>query len=99
MRGNLFQMLPIGCMRVFITSSCSSVVIRFRRCETCLKAGVLGAVGELQDLVARQHQFADQIHQLVEQGDVDADGFDAGVGIAGLESPLRSEHVLRRAAP
>ena len=30
-RGNLLQILPIGCMRVFITPSCSSVVIRFRR--------------------------------------------------------------------
>ncbi len=29
MRGSLFQMFPIGCMRVFITPSCSSVVMRF----------------------------------------------------------------------
>ena len=31
MRGNLFQRLPICCMRVFMTPSCSSVVIRFSR--------------------------------------------------------------------
>jgi hypothetical protein len=30
-RGNLLQMLPIGCMRVFITPSCSSVVMRLSR--------------------------------------------------------------------
>ena len=31
-RGSPFQIPPIGCMRVFITPSCSSVVIRFSRC-------------------------------------------------------------------
>ena len=31
-RGNLFQMLPIGCMRVFMTLACSSVVSRLSRC-------------------------------------------------------------------
>ncbi len=31
-RGNLFQMLPIGCMRVFMTLTCSSVVSRLSRC-------------------------------------------------------------------
>ena len=39
-RGNLLQTLPIGCMRVFMTPSCSSVVIRFRRCEVPTKRGV-----------------------------------------------------------
>ena len=32
-RGSLFQTVPMGCMRVFITPSCSSEVIRFRCCE------------------------------------------------------------------
>ena len=66
-------MLPIGCMRVFMTPSCSSVVIRFRRCDVLRKAGVVDGARELQDLVAGEHQFADEVHQLVEQADVDAD--------------------------
>ena len=37
-RGNLFQMLPIGCMRVFMTLACSSVVSRFSRCTVPRKA-------------------------------------------------------------
>jgi len=32
-RGSLFQTTPMGCMRVFMTPSCSSVVMRFRRCD------------------------------------------------------------------
>ena len=59
-----------------------------------LKAGVLGAIGELQQLVARQHQFAHQVHEPVEQGDADANGFDSGVGIAGLKRALRRLHIL-----
>ena len=31
-RGNLFQMLPMGCIRVFMTLACSSVVSRFSLC-------------------------------------------------------------------
>ena len=82
MRGNLLQTLPIGCMRVFMTPSCSSVVIRLSRCAVREQTGVFGGVGELQDLVARQDQFADQVHQLVEEPDVDADGAFAGGGAA-----------------
>ncbi len=37
-RGSLFQTMPIGCMRVFMTPSCSSLVIRFSRCEVALSA-------------------------------------------------------------
>jgi hypothetical protein len=36
------------------------------------QAGVLGGVRKLQNLVAREDEFSDQIHQFVEQGDVDA---------------------------
>ena len=70
-RGSFFQTLPIGCMRVFMTPSCSSVVIRFSRCDVAEKLVVVQR-RQLQDLVARQHQLADQVHQLVEQADVDA---------------------------
>ena len=41
------------------------------------EGGVLLGRAELHDLVARQHQLADQGHELVEQADVHADG---GVG-------------------
>ncbi len=38
MRGSLFQALPIGCMRVFITPSCRSVVMCDSRCSGTAKA-------------------------------------------------------------
>ena len=60
-----------------------------------LKSGVLQAVGKLQQLVARQHQFAHQIHQPVQQGHAHADGFHRRVRIARLHCLLRREHVLR----
>ena len=69
----MFQTLPIGCMRVFMTPSCSSVVIEVEALGGGEQRRVVRARGELQDLVARQHQLADQVHQLVEQPDVDAD--------------------------
>ena len=37
-RGSLFHTIPMGCMRVFMTPSCNSVVIRFSRCEVALRA-------------------------------------------------------------
>ncbi len=36
-RGNRSHTLPMGCMRVFMTRSCSSVVIKFKRWEAELK--------------------------------------------------------------
>src|SRR5690349_8597502 len=38
-RGNLAQTFPIGCIRVFMTPSCSSVVIRLSRCEVAWTTG------------------------------------------------------------
>ena len=46
------------------------------------QTGVFGGVGELEDLVAREDEFADEVHQLVEERDVDADGAFAGGGAA-----------------
>ena len=84
-RGNLLQTLPIGCIRVFMTPACSSVVSRLSRCTVPRNAGVLLGGAELHDLVAGEDQLADQGHQLVEQADVDADaavgdGRGAGLG-------------------
>ena len=39
--------------------------------------GFLRLAGELHNLIAREHQFADQIHQLIQLTDVHANG---GVG-------------------
>ncbi len=97
MRGNLFQIFPMGCMRVFITSSCSSLAIRFMRCEITLKSGVLRVVGELQQLVARQHQLADQIHQPVQQADADADRLHRRLRPRALQNLLRASNVLQLA--
>ncbi len=71
-RGNLLQTLPIGCMRVFMTPSCSSEVTRFRRCVAPSKRGITLRRRELDDLIAGEHEFADEVHQLVEEADVDA---------------------------
>ena len=38
MRGSFCQALPIGCMRVFITPSCSSAVTLESRCSGTLKS-------------------------------------------------------------
>ena len=40
-RGSLFHALPIGCIRVFITPSCSSVVSKLRRAEAFAKPASL----------------------------------------------------------
>ena len=73
----LAQILPIGCIRVFMTSSCSSVAIRFMRWETACRPASRG-VGDLQKLIARQHQLADERHQLVEKAHRDANGVGRG---------------------
>src|ERR1700744_5433781 len=44
------------------------------------QTGVFGGVRELENLVAGEDKFADEIHQLVEQRDVDADGAFTGRG-------------------
>ena len=41
MRGNLAQTLPMGCMRVFMTLSCNSVVMMFSRCAALSRVGSL----------------------------------------------------------
>jgi hypothetical protein len=37
-RGNFDQTFPIGCIRVFMTLSCSSLVMWLRRCAVALSA-------------------------------------------------------------
>ena len=60
-----------------------------------LKAGVFRGIGDLQKLVARQHQFADQRHQLVQQVDADPDGLGRGVASFQFRGWRESENVLR----
>ena len=74
MRGSFCQALPIGCMRVFITPSCSSAVTLERRCSGTLNSLSSCRADDLQQLVARQHQLGDHGHQVLERLDVDADG-------------------------
>ena len=95
LRGNLLQMFPIGCMRVFITPSCSSVVIRFSRWLVASKLAS-SVVAELQDLIARQHQFADQVHQPVEQAHFHPDGAVAGAAGARLLLQVQRFHKFLR---
>ncbi len=63
--------------------------------------GVLFRACELQDLIAGQDQFADQVHQLVEQADIHADvAFGNGRGTRfllrhqGLHDIIRFGHAL-----
>ena len=72
MRGNLLSTLPIGCIRVFITLACNSVVSRLSRCTAPRKPRSSCECAVLQDLIAGQDQFAHERHQLVEQAHVDA---------------------------
>ena len=78
---------------------------RFSRCAVPTKRGVLAGRAELQDLVAGEHELADQVHQLVEQADVDADRAvrDGAAGLLGrrlvaARRPLRGAPA-RPAAP
>ena len=41
MRGNFAQTFSIGCIRVFITLSCNSVVMMFNRCDALSNVGSL----------------------------------------------------------
>ena len=78
------------------------------------QVGVVGAADVLDDLVAGQHQLADQVHQLVEQVDVHADRAvgDGATGRAGTRGvlavggrrrrrrrPARSRRRSRRRSP
>ena len=73
MRGSFCQALPIGCMRVFMTPSCSSAVTLESRCSGTLNSGILVAAHDLEELVAGEHQLGDHRHQVFERVDVDAD--------------------------
>ena len=73
-RGSLPHTLPIGCMRVFIMRVCRSVVMRFSRCDVLTNDGVDAVrAAPLHDLVAGEHQLAHEVHEIVEEADVDAD--------------------------
>ena len=48
MRGSFCQALPIGCMRVFMTPSCSSAVTLESRCS-----GTLNSVSSLRREISR----------------------------------------------
>ena len=96
MRGSFCQALPIGCIRVFMTPSCSSAVTLDSRCS-----GTLNSVSSLRREISRswlrvKHQLGDHGHQMFERVDVDADrlvgdlvGFlDVGVGGSGASWPV-----------
>jgi hypothetical protein len=61
---------------------------------SCHQIGVFHFLGELEDLVARQHQLPDQVHQLVEQCNIHADGAFARALAVRLLSAQRLEHLM-----
>ena len=73
MRGSFCQALPIGCMRVFMTPSCSSAVTLESRCS-----GTLNSVSSLRREISSswlrvKHQLGDHGHQVFQRIHVDAD--------------------------
>ena len=73
MRGSFCQALPIGCIRVFMTPSCSSAVTLESRCS-----GTLNSVSSLRREISRswlrvKHQLGDHGHQMFQRVHVDAD--------------------------
>jgi hypothetical protein len=57
---------------------------------------VLLRLGVAQDLIARQHEFADAVHQVVEQRHVDSDGLGNGVAFfATFLADQGSGHIYR----
>ena len=77
----------MGCMRVFMTPSCSSAVTWDRRCSGTFVATVILAPGDLEQLVAGKHQLGDHRHQMLERIDVDPDGLDLGDVLLGAGIP------------
>ena len=73
MRGSFCQALPIGCIRVFMTPSCSSAVTFDSRCSGTLNSVSSLRRDDLQKLVARQHQLRHHRHQVFQRVDIDAD--------------------------
>ena len=90
MRGSFCQALPIGCIRVFITPSCSSAVTLESRCSGALEVGVLVPADDFQELIAGEDQLGNGGHEAIERLDIDADRLArqpfAWVGICALGS-------------
>ena len=85
MRGSFCQALPIGCMRVFMTPSCSSAVTLESRCSGALNSRLLVPAHDFEQLVAREHQLRHHRHQLFERIDSDPDRLIAGfASVVGL---------------
>ena len=59
-----------------------------------LKSSILRSIRELQKLVSRQHEFAYQIHETVEQVDSNANRFDRSIRISGLNNLLRRGDIV-----
>jgi hypothetical protein len=71
--GSFCQALPIGCIRVFITPSCSSAVTFDSRCSGTSNSVSSLRLGDLQQLIARQNQFRHHRHQMFQRVHIDAD--------------------------
>ncbi len=63
----------MGCIRVFMTPSCKLGGDQVQPLRSRIESWVLSLGIELEDLVARKNQLADEIHEFVEQADSNAD--------------------------
>ena len=87
-RGMRSKSTRIGCMRVFMMFSCSSVVTRSRLCSTDFTPACVERLEQLAHLVAAEHELAGQVHQLVEQRERDADRVGAALAAGRVELGL-----------
>ena len=89
-RGSFCHALPIGCMRVLIHAVLQLGRDVGQALQRHLVARILVPAGDLQELVAGQHQLRDHRHQVLERVDAHPDGLVLG-------SPRPS--LLRRPRP
>ena len=91
-RGSLLQAVPIGCIRVFMTPSCRSLVICESRCTGKANDASLLPPADLQQLIARQHQLAHERHEVFEHPNAYADRLLAQTAI-GYGTVGRAAHL------
>ncbi len=95
--GKLFQMFPMGCMRVFITRSCTSVMIRFRRCETESTDVSSPELANCKSWLRASTSSPTRFIKRVQQIDSHTDRLDTCIAIPRLKNLLCCVNIIRAA--
>ena len=77
MRGRLANTRSTGCMRARITASCRSEVMGGQALQRRFERFIVLVPRQLDQLVARQNQLRDELHDALERVEIDADRFRA----------------------